>query len=186
MKFSKIIIKLGLIEKPFGNAKFETTVSSPLHVRVHRSFDVKNARNDIGMIYMKDAPESLIFDEHIKNVSLPVGHKDTDHLIGQTATVCGFGQTDVEILDISYDLKFSQMKVVDTIACSAYGNGFGHRSSLLCAQAHKGSVCGGDSGGPLTIELDGKTTQIGIVSATYLCTNEVPNSENFVIFLSFL
>lgn len=103
---------------------------------------------------------------------LPFQYPENDYL-GEKPTVVGWGHTS-GIREMSRTLQKVKVPVVDRLKCSVTKNNndntpLGITEDMLCAGEHGRDSCGGDSGGPLTIQVprDGTTcehTVVGVVS----------------------
>ncbi|XP_054918198.1 chymotrypsinogen A-like [Dermacentor andersoni] len=120
----------------------------------------------------------LVFDRRIKPVCLPTAKMD---LAGKTLVVAGWGRT--ESANNSKILLHAEVVALADDVCQALLRRTMHpitRRPLppgpaICASGENQSVCRGDSGGPLTLTNDdGRTLQVGVVSAGVRCPSDSP------------
>lgn len=114
--------------------------------------------NDIALIKLSEEP----MGQYIDTVALP--QRDVGPLSGEPSVVSGFGLT--ENGTVSQVLLRVNLQVISNEECNqTYGN---IPASKVCARwitRHGESSCFGDSGGPLTAQVNGVTTVIGVVSS---------------------
>lgn len=125
---------------------------------VHEQYDRPSLRNDIALIKLPVAPEGM----NIEVVALP--DRSAGPLTGQPSVVSGFGVTENGTLaDI---LLRVDLEIISNEACNmVYGN---IPDTKVCARwtTREGeSSCFGDSGGPLTAQVNGVRSVVGIVSS---------------------
>ena len=109
--------------------------------------------NDIALIRIKD-----IFDYDLERVKLSTKSMSQS---AQTATVSGWGKTRTQ-RGSSELLEVTQTVISDS-ACERIAGRI-NKDSIICADDQGKSSCNGDSGGPFTVENNGKTYSLGIVS----------------------
>jgi trypsin len=102
----------------------------------------------------------------IASPSIPLTAVGDDSLEAQGAplTVAGWGTEFFGSPVIPADLKSVDVTAVADDACTTNGLMGFQPDSELCAEALLGDSCQGDSGGPLFGTVDGRVTQVGIVS----------------------
>ncbi|XP_069699799.1 serine protease 33-like [Periplaneta americana] len=127
--------------------------------------------NDIGLIKVRALSDGGIsFNSHVKPICLP--ELQAKSTAGSWCSVTGWGAQRPEDVDssLSQVLQVAAVPLLDLNTCrraDVYG---GRRQSILdsmlCAGRLEGGVdaCGGDSGGPLACEINGRFVLMGIVS----------------------
>jgi secreted trypsin-like serine protease len=97
-------------------------------------------------------------------VKLPPRKLQNETFIGSTVRVSGWGKYG-DNTGTSQVLRFVDLTVRELNVCSSVFGTTVVRESNVCTtgEANKSS-CGGDSGGPLTINLGSEKYQIGVVS----------------------
>lgn len=120
-------------------------------------------------------PRRLRFDRFVKPVCLPAGEVDVDD---KTLLVAGWGQKH-KYNKFSYHLLFTQVVGMPAAECKSFlkqsrAKGIRIRGGpAICVNVPDGSICGGDSGGPLTLQdSNGKSVQVGVVSLGVECPEE--------------
>lgn len=123
----------------------------------HPKYNSRLIINDVGVIQLM-RPARL--STYVQTVALTPPGKT---YLGMTGTVSGYGRTDdVNASPISPRLRFTSLPVVDNSVCAkAYGES---DPSFICLRAEGSSSCKGDSGGPFTVNDNGKTVLVGAVS----------------------
>ncbi|XP_034254978.1 chymotrypsin BI-like [Thrips palmi] len=150
----------------------------------HPEYNARKIINDVGVIQLM-RPAGL--STYIQTVALtPKGAS----YLGRTGTVSGYGRTDdVNASPVSPRLRFTSLPVVDNQVCAdAYGDSPLH-PSVICLRAEGSSSCKGDSGGPFTVDDNGKTILVGAVSfgATAGCSLGRPvGYTNLAIFIDWI
>lgn len=122
----------------------------------HPEYDNKNGINDIGIIKLQS---EVTFNDMIKPIELAEGDND---FANETAVISGWGSFDSKG-QLSPVLKFASLKVITNNECLNDYEDIDER--IICTNG-AGNVggCHGDSGGPLTVEINGKNVLAGVVS----------------------
>jgi trypsin len=102
----------------------------------------------------------------IQSPSIPLAAVGEDSLEadGAPLTVAGWGTEFFGSPFIPADLKSVDVEAVADESCTTNGLMGFQGDSEMCAEALGGDSCQGDSGGPLFGTVDGRLTQVGIVS----------------------
>jgi len=123
-----------------GGSRTTTT-----NVQVHASYNMNSLANDIAMIIHG----SVGMNNNIRNVPIATG---TNTFAGSTAWAAGFGrQSDTQGISTAQRQHHVQLPIITNAVCQQT---FGSTiiASTICASGAGGrSTCGGDSGGPLTV-----------------------------------
>ncbi|XP_026330914.1 transmembrane protease serine 9-like [Hyposmocoma kahamanoa] len=121
------------------------------------------ARNDIAVIYLTN---SVPISNNIAPISLPTGSEIEDSFAGRLAIASGFGLTSAGGgIGQDQNLQHVRLSVMENSVCQALFIPTLVQPTNICTSG-VGSVgaCGGDSGGPLSITLNGRNVLIGVVS----------------------
>lgn len=140
-------------------------------IAVHPAYDPSTFANDIAVVTLKvPVPARL----RTATIGLPAKvDTNTWPALDATATVTGWGESDVEVASASNTL---QAAVVDIMAspsaatCGQYGAAY-LPDKQICAGVIEGGVdaCSGDSGGPLTMYIEGEPVLAGVSSTGLEC-----------------
>uniref|UniRef100_A0A336M1S9 CSON008723 protein n=1 Tax=Culicoides sonorensis TaxID=179676 RepID=A0A336M1S9_CULSO len=123
------------------------------NIKVHEQWNPSQIINDIALLKVLTP---IVYNDRIRPITLP-RRKDRDNSFAQE--VCLSTST-----GISPVLRFVETQIITNSACGTYFPGV-IKSSNICASGRGGkSVCSGDSGGPLTVEDEGQTKQVGVTS----------------------
>ncbi|KAG8293042.1 trypsin-1-like [Homalodisca vitripennis] len=127
--------------------------------------------NDIAIIKVRSSSEGGIhFNSHVQPICLP--ETFTQRVAtGDWCTVTGWGaQSQDDLESLSDELQAASVPVLDQHTCRQ-SDVYGGRDqsildSMVCAGVLEGGVdaCGGDSGGPLACQINGKFVLAGLVS----------------------
>lgn len=132
--------------------------------KFHPEYDVKKLGNDIALLPL---PDPVQYNEYVQPIKLPIDFA-SDSFAGEQATVSGWGRTDDG--QVSHMLRSVSVKVISNDVCRKTW----HRyvlSGTLCVQTNKkGGSCQNDYGGPVTINKNGETIQIGVITFGGNCT----------------
>lgn len=128
---------------------------------IHENYDPVHFVNDIGLIRLVNTIKS---DPNVGIVNLPSRSDVQTLLDGKLATISGFGKT-TDYSGPSQFLKWVRSPIAPNEKCEKVFGKTKVRDTNLCLETVGGkSSCQGDSGGGLTVELNGKNTLAGIVS----------------------
>ncbi|KAJ8720328.1 hypothetical protein PYW07_012371 [Mythimna separata] len=138
-----------------GGTRIATT-----NVVMHPQYTIHNLNNDIAMIML---PTSIMFTNTIQPIALP--NDLWNQFVGNWAIAAGFGRTSDQQAGASTIVSHVSLQVISVAQCqSVFGSNFVVQSTLCTNGAGGVGVCGGDSGGPLFLNLQGTPTLIGISS----------------------
>lgn len=126
--------------------------------RIHAQYNPQTLHNDIAILHL---PATATFNEFVAPTVLPTAF-ETDLFVGEQATISGWGRTSDTIQGTSPHLRFVTQPVITNAVCAATYGGVIIPSTICIATTGGRSACSGDSGGPLTIQREGQTVQIGI------------------------
>uniref|UniRef100_A0A336LZ85 CSON008724 protein n=1 Tax=Culicoides sonorensis TaxID=179676 RepID=A0A336LZ85_CULSO len=131
------------------------------NIKFHEQWSSSNIRNDIAVLKVGTP---IAYNDRIRPTVLP-RRKDRDNSFAQEACITsGWGKDRDSATGISPVLRWVETEIITNSACASYFPGI-IQSSNICASGRGGkSSCNGDSGGPLTVEDQGQTKQVGIVS----------------------
>lgn len=126
--------------------------------RIHANYDPSTLHNDIALLHL---PNEASFNAFVQPTLLPTAFQD-DLFVGEQATISGWGRTSDAGQQTSPVLRFVTQPVITNAVCAATYGGLIIPSTICIATTGGRSACNGDSGGPLTIQREGHTVQIGI------------------------
>ncbi len=131
----------------------------PRAIRVHKFFQYKSLFNDIALIDLKYPTASSSF------LQLPT-KATSDAILKKEMRLYGWGLTENQTLP-KYLRSTKQFNAIKT-AARVYGDNFWKANQIAAyrkiSSTRYSAACRGDSGGPLTGKLSGKTYLMGIVS----------------------
>ncbi|CAG9810546.1 unnamed protein product [Chironomus riparius] len=117
--------------------------------------------NDIALIKI---PSRIPCNKHIGVIDLPCSCDELDFVDGLEVTTMGFGQTNGTVADVSLNMRFIEVEIMETCKCKKMFP-FPIFDSMICTSTMSGmSSCMGDSGSALVAEIKGRKVQIGVVS----------------------
>ena len=124
---------------------------------IHPKYNDRNDNNDIALLKLKNPLDLAKYTP----VCLPARNQI---FVGKTAWVYGWGIFENGNDDISPVLMQTTQQVVASDKCEQIWQFRNIFPSQLCALAQDQDSCTGDSGGPITVEVDGRHILIGAVS----------------------
>ena len=125
--------------------------------RVHTGYNPSTLLNDVATLIVAIP---FNFDQFVQPIVLA---SETELFVGETATVSGFGRFSDGSTATSAVVRWVTMPVITNAACGAVF-GIVTASNICTSTAGGRSSCNGDSGGPLAIQRNGASFQIGVVS----------------------
>ena len=97
----------------------------------------------------------------IRPACLPQGNRD---YVNHTARVSGWGVIDPDTKKQSTVLQSIEVDIMSNKECVKGYNSKDITSNMICARAPGADACYGDSGGPLTVQEEGRAVLAGVVS----------------------
>jgi len=129
----------------------------------HESFNPDTLENDIALLKLQKKVDLSKFTPACIQPNVD------SSLVGQTAWVYGWGNTEYEGQP-SVTLQEIAIPIVSTEACkSVYGSNI--KPGMICSGGDVKGACNGDSGGPMTVEQGSRQQHflVGAVSFGYKC-----------------
>ncbi|XP_065081125.1 collagenase-like [Ochlerotatus camptorhynchus] len=154
-------------EIPMGTINFNSpeVMGTSTQFIIHPQYNPNNLNNDIGLIRLA---QPVTFSQNIQPIALPSADRTGETFLDAQATVSGFGRiNDIPGSGVSPTLNYVGIRVISNAQCMlVYGSAVIVPSTIcgLGADANNQSTCNGDSGGPLAIQENGASLQIGVVS----------------------
>ncbi|XP_040158372.1 brachyurin-like [Anopheles arabiensis] len=141
----------------------------------HPGYDLFDVRNDIAVVRLD---EPILYTDRIQPIRLP-GRSDTRTFAGLMGTVSGYGVYSTANPGLSDVLNYVLNPVITNADCRAAWSGFEWliEAQNVCQSGDGGrSACNSDSGGPLTVQDNGESLQVGVVSfgSAGGCDNGIP------------
>ncbi|KOB72615.1 Chymotrypsin-like protein [Operophtera brumata] len=132
------------------------------HVVMHSGWNPNLIRNDVAVAHL---PNHVALTYLIQPVALPSGSQLDENYTGEIANATGFGLTsDGGSISANQFVSGVQLTVINNNEC-AMSFPFIIQSSNICTSGAGGrSTCSGDSGGPLTVQRNGRPLLIGVTS----------------------
>lgn len=167
-RMERVEVIVGAVNRISGSRVFSQTIrnsgSEARDLILHRNYNHRTLANDIALIRLRNARESILNHPNAGVILLPILEDSAVDLTGRNSTVSGFGLTG-DGQPPSNVLRFITVPIISNAECArTFGNGV--LSSNLCVSTISGrSPCQGDSGGPLTTMLSGnRSVVVGVVS----------------------
>ena len=130
-------------------------------IRKHEGYNPNTIRNDVALIKLS---EPVVFNEKMQPSRLPTKAQAEEEFSGYMSTVSGWGRFSDTSSSTSNELRFVSNPVLTNDVCAqTFGSSLIQKQQICMSGINGRSSCNGDSGGPLTVEADGKT-QVGVVS----------------------
>ncbi|XP_075976748.1 collagenase-like [Anticarsia gemmatalis] len=131
-------------------------------VIMHPQWDEISLNNDVAMIYL---PQNVAFSQLIQPIALPSGSELWETFAGHWAVAAGYGKTSDSQQGASQQVSHVLLQVITNAQCRmSFRPEFVPQSTLCTSGAGGVGICGGDSGGPLALTINGRNILIGINS----------------------
>ncbi|XP_070505821.1 chymotrypsin-like [Chironomus tepperi] len=173
--FNSIQVIVGAVNRIFGPAAFNVTVTEREDMIFHPYFEMRTFMNNIGLIRLRTATPALLDHPFVGLIRLPNVTDARIDLTGRASNFSGFGSTGLDT-EFSEVLQFITVPVISNQECSDAIRGSIFAFNLCVSTVGGRSPCHGDSGGALTNEIDrNRTVVIGIMSFSAIdCSIGVP------------
>ena len=124
--------------------------------RIHHSYNDQNLQNDVSILLL---PGNAPLNNAIRVIELAGGN--SWDFAGEWATMTGWGGIDGG--GTSTHLRWTNNNIISNAQCSSTLANIIH--STICTSTAGGrGTCGGDSGGPLTVQFQGQSLLVGVTS----------------------
>ncbi|KAG5669399.1 hypothetical protein PVAND_017286 [Polypedilum vanderplanki] len=154
-------IYAGLIDRAATAEYFSGTLSS-LAFRIHPEYNEAFLDHDIALIEII-SPIPLV--GNVRQIPLPRRQDATTSVVGLQATASGFGATFAGGPGSQFLRYWEQPIAPDSVCLSYYAPGWFLPDQNICMDTSSGrAVCQGDSGGAISVEVNGRRGVFGIVS----------------------
>ncbi|KAL1397565.1 hypothetical protein quinque_005428 [Culex quinquefasciatus] len=130
-------------------------------IYLHENWDPSLIRYDIATVRMQSPVQ---YTPRIQPVHLPRWSDLNNDFAGVIGTVSGFGRFSDDINAASDVLRYVNNPITTNTVCNLRFLGLIQPENICLSGENSRGACSGDSGGPMTIERDGKTVQVGVVS----------------------
>ncbi|KAF2887151.1 hypothetical protein ILUMI_19022, partial [Ignelater luminosus] len=129
---------------------------------IHEGWSPLFLTADIALI---ELPEEIEFNEHIQPIALPC-HSDLENtLVGEQATVSGWGKDSDKATAVSPVLRQVSSEIISRRWCTIPYFGMISKNHVCIRGKGGKGACSGDSGGPLVgKKANGQKVQYGVVS----------------------
>nr|XP_040570594.1 trypsin epsilon-like [Lepeophtheirus salmonis] len=114
--------------------------------------------------------EEFEFSSNMQAICLPLLNSSMPN-IGSTIVASGWGLTSSKGTSFTPNLMRADLQVYnyDSPSCRKYLLDYAEKTSIMCVHNPSSCTCHGDSGGPLTMEVEGFCTLVGVTSQGYRC-----------------
>ncbi|CAO1361670.1 unnamed protein product [Diamesa serratosioi] len=133
----------------------------PANYRIHSQFNPQTFFNDIALLLL---PTAVVFNSFIQPSNLPTGGEISNLWVNSLGTITGWGQLNDGSTTTALDLRYVQNNIMSNAACADTFGSIITPSNICMATTGGRSSCTGDSGGPLSVQRNGRSMLIGIVS----------------------
>lgn len=144
-------------------------------VSIHPGYTLDRIRNDIATVRLTSSME---FNDRVQPIRLP-SRTDGRTFSGMLGTISGHGRTSDASPDLSPVLRYAINPILTNANClEQWGNAVQYiEPQNICLSGYAGrSACNSDSGGPLTVQDNGESLQVGVLSFGPLagCESGIP------------
>ncbi|GAB0089913.1 hypothetical protein DMENIID0001_045390 [Sergentomyia squamirostris] len=147
------------------NEPRQSTSLTYFNVHVHPDYNTGSfLNNDLALYRTTD----FTFDRYVQPIGLAPANWNPEKYLGKTVVISGFGIMSNNVTDYTEVLQYAKLTVVTTEYCQSKFDGvLTIPSTSFCAEDPTppvSSACYFDSGGPLTLKVDGTRVLIGLLS----------------------
>ena len=169
----KISVYVGILDRVNGPAVWGIDITDKSNMISHENYVANGVVNDIALLRLVNTIKN---DPNVGIVSLPSKSEVNVVLDYKIATIAGFGKTS-DTSGPSQFLRYINANIVPNSVCEKVFGVANVRATNVCLEGTQGkSSCPGDSGGGLTVDLNGRKVVVGVVSFGALagCTLNYP------------
>jgi secreted trypsin-like serine protease len=164
----------GTVDILQGERAWQSGLISKSNFIIHPDYNRNTNVNNIGLIYVEDMPANLTDSRNVAIIDLPSEAEAKTDLIGKTAVISGYGaRNDTKITDGILHHTTTQITTNDVCKVIIGYNVTDH--NLCITPIGNSSVCTGDAGSAMTVEISSKQVLVGVSSIiTNACTIGLP------------
>ncbi|KAJ8719668.1 hypothetical protein PYW08_011843 [Mythimna loreyi] len=158
LAFSLVVV-LGSVTLFSGGTRVTTS-----NIVMHNNWNPHLIRDDVAVIRLDS---NIGLSNNIALIALPSGSQLNEWFMGENAIASGFGRTSDDAsgaITINQSLNHVTLPVISNVVCRSYFPLIIQDSNICTSGAGGRSTCNGDSGGPLTVNRNGRPILIGITS----------------------
>ncbi|XP_077493737.1 chymotrypsin-2-like [Amblyomma americanum] len=143
----------------YGHNAFEQGTKVEVEkILPHQAYNRHPIRNDIGILLVK---ESFQYSATVRPLCLSTSNLN---ILNRNVVAAGWGRTEQGQPGASY-LQYTTLRIIPDNFCQMVHGWNYIRQTMLCAHNRDTTICHGDSGGPLFIEVQkNRFVQLGIAS----------------------
>ncbi|KAG5675195.1 hypothetical protein PVAND_005119 [Polypedilum vanderplanki] len=173
--FRQVYLFLGTIAGLGEGHAWKSPSIPERHLFKHPRYNNVVFTNNLGMIYLETATESILNNQNIGLVSLPTRADANFNVVGRNGMFAGYGRTNDQGSSL-WTLHYAVLPLVNNTICREV---FPDNTTpgILCANTAGGiSPCAGDTGSGIVIEVaTGRNVLMGVFSYNVpVCSIEIP------------
>jgi Trypsin len=140
--FTDIDLYGGILDSSTGPANFYASITDPAHKIIHEGYNDDLLLNDVGLVYLANAPSNLFDHPYIGRIALACA--DENPLPGTIVTPSGFGR--YNDTTSSQILRYTTAPIITNTQCANVFGSYVTAGNICIDTTGCRSTCSGDSG----------------------------------------
>jgi len=161
----------GTVDLLKGTRAWQSGLIPKSNFKIHPDYNRITHVNNIALIYVEDMPANLTDSSNVAIIDLPSETEAKTNLTGRDAVISGYGVTNDQAIVTEGILYHTTTKITTNDVCKNI-RGYNVTDNNLCiSPIGNSSVCAGDHGSAMTVEISSKKVLVGVSSViTESCT----------------
>ena len=155
----------GTVDFVNGERAWQSGIIQKSNFKIHPSYNRNTNVNNIGLIYVEDMPASLTDSKNVGIIDFPSESDAKTNLRGRFAVISGYGLTNDDAIVTEGILYHTTTEITTNNVCKII-QGYNVTENDWCTlPIYNNSVCSGDHGSAMTVEIGSRKVLVGIASA---------------------
>ncbi|KAL7041914.1 hypothetical protein ACKWTF_000954 [Chironomus riparius] len=165
----------GTVDLLKGERAWQSGIIQKSNFKIHPDYNRNTNVNNIALIYVEDMPANLTDNNNVGIVDFPTENDAKTNLTDRLAVISGYGLINDVVSTTEGILYHTETEITTNDVCQII-QGYNVTENDWCTlPIDNKSVCSGDHGSAMTVEIESRKVLVGIASAiTKFCTVGLP------------
>ncbi|XP_070497170.1 uncharacterized protein [Chironomus tepperi] len=163
--FVNYTLRFGSVDLIKGEKAWESGVIQKSNFKIHPDYDRYTNVNNIALIYVEDMPANLTDHKNVGFIDFPSESDAKTNLTGKIAVISGYGLINDTVDYTEGVLYHTITEITSNDVCQIIQTYNVTEHDLCALPIDNKSVCRGDYGSAMTVEISSKNVLVGIATA---------------------